>query len=106
MKNTDRLLIEKLGIQKVVLDLISESEKKVSTYFEELEDIKEYNQYKVLSALQKCRVQDSHFAWNTGYGYNDAGRDTVENVYSEIFGTEASLVRPIIVNGTHALTSH
>lgn len=104
MKNTDRLLIEKLGIQKVVLDLISESEKKVSTYFEELEDIKEYNQYKVLSALQKCRVQDSHFAWNTGYGYNDAGRDTVENVYSEIFGTEASLVRPIIVNGTHALT--
>ena len=74
MKNTDRLLIEKLGIQKVVLDLISESEKKVSIYFEELEDIKEYNQYKVLSALQKCRVQDSHFAWNTGRSRSEERR--------------------------------
>ena len=63
-----------------------------------------YNQYKVLEAFQRNNIRDMHFSWNTGYGYDDPGRDAVERVYADIFHTEAALVRPTIVNGTHALT--
>ncbi len=63
-----------------------------------------YNQYKVLEAFQNNNIRDMHFSWNTGYGYDDPGRDAVERVYADIFHTEAALVRPTIVNGTHALT--
>lgn len=100
---TDELLTKDLGIEKKVLELIQEAEREVSAEFDALEDIMAYNQYKVLSALQKNRIADMHFGWNTGYGYDDPGRDAVERVYAEIFGTEAALVRPTIVNGTHAL---
>ena len=62
-----------------------------------------YNQYKILDAFQKNRLSDMHFGWNTGYGYDDAGRDAIEKVYADIFHTDKALVRPTIVNGTHAL---
>ena len=100
---TDELLIKDLEIEEKVLTLIKEAEQAVSKEFSSLDDIMAYNQYKVLSALQKNRIADMHFAWNTGYGYDDPGREAVEKVYAEIFGTEAALVRPTIVNGTHAL---
>ena len=100
---TDELLTKDLGIEKKVLELIQEAEREVSAEFDALEDIMAYNQYKVLAALQKNRIADMHFGWNTGYGYDDPGRDAVERVYADIFGTEAALVRPTIVNGTHAL---
>ncbi len=63
----------------------------------------EYNQAKVLGAMQKCRVSSACFATSTGYGYNDLGRDTLEEVYAAVFHTEAALVRPQITCGTHAL---
>ena len=100
---TDQLLIKDFGIEKKVLELIKQAEKEVLSEYEALDDIMAYNQYKVLSALQKNRIADMHFAWNTGYGYDDPGREAIERVYSDIFGTEAALVRPTIVNGTHAL---
>lgn len=100
---TDQLLIKDFGIEKKVLELIKQAEKEVLSEYEALDDIMAYNQYKVLSALQKNRIADMHFAWNTGYGYDDPGREAVERVYADIFGTEAALVRPTIVNGTHAL---
>ncbi len=100
---TDELLIKDLEIEEKVLTLIKEAELAVSKEFSSLDDIMAYNQYKVLAALQKHRIADMHFAWNTGYGYDDPGREAVEKVYAEIFGTEAALVRPTIVNGTHAL---
>lgn len=102
--NTYRLLSEELKVAPKVLDHIGEAEKAVKDQFEHLDDIMAYNQYKVLTAFQKNRISDTHFAWNTGYGYDDAGRDALERVYADIFKTEAALVRPIIVNGTHALT--
>lgn len=71
--------------------------------FEEIDRVAEYNQMKVLHAMQKNRVDATHFAATTGYGYNDAGRDTLEAVYADTFGTEAALVRPQITCGTHAL---
>ncbi len=64
----------------------------------------EYNQGKVLHAMQKNRVNATHFAATTGYGYDDAGRDNLERVYADVFHTEAALVRPQITCGTHALT--
>ena len=96
--------MKQFGVAEPVLDLIEKSEEAVSGFFDELDDIMAYNQYKVLDAFQKNCIRDTHFSWNTGYGYDDAGRDAIERVYADIFHTEAALVRPIIVNGTHALT--
>lgn len=100
---TDELLIRELGIRPAVLSLVKEAETQVRDEFAGIDDITAYNQYKVLGALQKNRIANMHFAWNTGYGYDDPGRDAVEKVYADIFGTEAALVRTTIVNGTHAL---
>ncbi|MDI9492979.1 MAG: methionine gamma-lyase family protein [Bacillota bacterium] len=105
MKNyTEKLLTESMGIGKKVLDYVQTAENQVAELFSDLDDIAAYNQYKVLDAFQKCRITDVHFSWTTGYGYNDPGREALEKVYAKVFGTEAALVRPIIVNGTHALT--
>ncbi|HWQ79260.1 MAG TPA: methionine gamma-lyase family protein [Anaerovoracaceae bacterium] len=83
---------------------MAKAEDQIKDIFQELDDVMAYNQYKVLDAFQKNRISDMHFGWNTGYGYNDPGREALEKVYSDVFRTEAALVRPIIVNGTHALT--
>ena len=102
-KNTYSLL-QSMNISSKVLDAIDSAEKEVSGIFEELDDIMAFNQYKVLNAFQKHRISDMHFQWHTGYGYDDPGREALEKVYAELFHTESALVRPIIVNGTHALT--
>ncbi|MDD6191257.1 MAG: methionine gamma-lyase family protein [Firmicutes bacterium] len=103
-KNTYNYLNNQFGISREILDHINKCEDAVSDRFSDLDDIMAYNQYKVLNAFQKNNICDRHFSWNTGYGYDDAGRDAIERVYADIFHTEAALVRPIIVNGTHALT--
>ena len=72
--------------------------------FDKIDKIAEYNQCKVLAAMKKNRVDAACFAASTGYGYNDLGRDKIERVYADTFHTEAALVRPQIVCGTHALT--
>ncbi|MDY2959699.1 MAG: methionine gamma-lyase family protein [Hornefia sp.] len=97
------ILAKQYDIEDKLIDFVYECESKLNLKFQELEKIKEYNQYKVLSALQKNRISDMHFGWRTGYGYDDPGRDAAEKVYSDIFNTESALVRPTIVNGTHAL---
>ncbi len=71
--------------------------------FEAVDAVAEYNQSKVIAAMQKHRVSAPCFAATTGYGYDDVGRDTLEKVYADIFHTEAALVRPQITCGTHAL---
>lgn len=103
-KNTFELLNKEFGIHEKVLKAIENAEDQVLDIYHELDDIMAYNQYKILAAFQKNRISDMHFGWNTGYGYNDPGREALEKVYSDIFRTEGALVRPIIVNGTHALT--
>ena len=72
--------------------------------FLNIEEISEYNQKKVLKAFIDCKVSESHFLSTTGYGYNDRGRDKLDEVFAQIFGTEDALVRHNIVSGTHALT--
>ncbi len=104
LNNTNKLLMERFHISEKILTLIEKSEKEIAPLFHDLDDIMAYNQYKVLHAFQQNNIRDMHFSWNTGYGYDDPGRDAIERVYADIFNTEAALVRPIIVNGTHALS--
>ena len=94
---------ENMGISDRIVKMADEIEDSLKERFEEIDAIVECNQLKVLSAMQKHKLSDIHFAGTTGYGYNDAGRETLEKVYAEIFGTEAALVRPQITCGTHAL---
>lgn len=96
-------MLKSFGLSDKVLELSVEVEKKLETRFEDFDKIAEYNQYKVIKAMQDNRVSDIHFVATTGYGYNDMGRETLENVYASIFNTQAALVRPQITCGTHAL---
>lgn len=98
------LLINNLGIKEEVLNLCEESEKELQEEFDKLKEVREYNQYKVLNVMQECRLSDTHFNWTTGYGYNDIGREKTEEIYAKLFNAEDAIVRPIIVNGTHALS--
>lgn len=102
MNNIDKMY-DSIGISKEVLDYCEKIEETLKPRFKEFDRIAEYNQLKVLHAMQSERVSDTCFAATTGYGYNDLGRDTLENVYAKVFHTEAALVRPQIVCGTHAL---
>ena len=97
-------IYQELGINPKVLDFCAEIEDRLSARFEEIDRVAEYNQLKVLKAMQKNRLSDIHFAATTGYGYNDIGRDTLESVYADVFEAEDALVRPQLISGTHALT--
>ena len=90
-------MYEQLGISEKVLKFARETEAALKERFE-------YNQLKVIKAMQEARVSDIHFAGTTGYGYNDLGRDTLEEVYARAFHGEDALVRPQLISGTHALT--
>lgn len=91
------------GISKEVLAYGEEILASLKDRFEEIDTIAEYNQLKVINAMQECNVSEACLLGTTGYGYNDLGRDTLESVYAHIFHTEAALVRPQITCGTHAL---
>lgn len=97
-------LYEHLHLDEDVYDYCSHIEKSLKDRFEAIDQVAEYNQLKVINAMQKNRVSERHFAGTTGYGYDDDGRDTLEKVYADIFHTEDALVRPHITCGTHALT--
>lgn len=106
MRNDTReFLTAEFKIDKRVLTLIDRAESALKDVFLLLDETMEYNQFKVLSAFQQCKISDMHFAWHTGYGYDDPGRAALERLYATIFHTQAALVRPTIVNGTHALAS-
>ena len=75
----------------------------VEEQFKIYDEIREYNQLKILNAFQEERLSDMHFTNSSGYGYDDIGRDTLDKVYARIFNTESALVRPHFVNGTHAI---
>jgi cystathionine beta-lyase family protein involved in aluminum resistance len=94
----------KLGINDKVLAFCSDIENRLSDRFLEIDRVAEYNQMKVLKAMQDNHLSDIHFAATSGYGYNDMGRDTLEKVYAEVFQAEDALVRPQLISGTHALT--
>ena len=100
--NTNEIY-RQLGISQKVLDFCQEIVEGLRPRFNRIDQVAEYNQMKVIKAMQDNRVSDIHFAATTGYGYNDLGRDTLEEVYASLFHTEAALVRPNLISGTHAL---
>ena len=95
---------ENLGISKETYEFGEKIIDGLKDRFDRIDKVAEYNQCKVLSAMKKNRVDVACFAASTGYGYNDLGRDKIERVYADTYHTEAALVRPQIVCGTHALT--
>ena len=92
-----------MGICDEVYDYCDNIIKSLHDRFEEIDKNAEYNQMKVIKAMQDNKVAEMHLSGTTGYGYNDDGRDTLEKIYSDIFKTEDALVRPQIICGTHAL---
>ncbi len=98
------MMQSKFGISEKVLQYCIQKECELKKQFQSVDEITEYNQLKVLSAMQKNKLSDIHFAATTGYGYNDLGRDVLENIYANVFQTESGLVRPQLISGTHALT--
>lgn len=97
-------LYNQLGISPAVYEYGEGTIEKLKDRFARIDKVAEFNQVKVLSAMQKNRVSAACFAATTGYGYDDVGRDNLEKVYADVFHTEAALVRPQITCGTHALT--
>ena len=94
---------KQLGLSEKVIDFGEKIEADLKARFKEIDAIAEFNQLKVLNAMQKNRVSAECFNQSSGYGYNDMGRDTLEAVYAETFKGEDALVRPQITCGTHAL---
>lgn len=103
--NTDsiREAYASMGISSAVYDYGTEILTQLSERFAAIDEVAEYNQLKVLHAMQKNQVGEACLLGTTGYGYNDLGRDTLEAVYADVFHTEDALVRPQITCGTHAL---
>lgn len=93
-----------LQISEQVRQLGAQAQADIQEQFKRIDEIAELNTQKVLAAFQKFRVGESYFAGTTGYGYDDLGRDKLEEIYADIFGTEDALVRIGFVNGTHAIS--
>lgn len=105
MENIDKKAYEMLGISGRVIDLTLECEQELIERFNEIDNVALVNTAKVMNAFKNNRISDSHFKTTTGYGYDDMGREAIEKVYAEIFGTEDALVRINFVNGTHSLST-
>lgn len=93
-----------LGIRKEVYNFGTEIESDLTGRFAAIDHVAEYNQLKVIRAMQENKVNVSCFQYASGYGYDDFGRDTLESVYASVFHTDSALVRPQITCGTHALS--
>ncbi len=100
---TSAYLLNELNINKKVVDIAEEVEQEIKEQLLKIDEVREFNQYKVLAAMQRNRLSDTHFGGTTGYGYGDAGREVLDAVYADVFKAEAALVRSQIVSGTHAL---
>ena len=98
-----KTMYKELGISEKVYLFGKQIEETLKDRFYEIDKVAEYNQLKVIRAMQECKVNEGCFHYASGYGYSDQGRDTLEEVYAKAFHTEAALVRPQITCGTHAL---
>ena len=97
-------MLDKLYLNKELISLSKKTEEKIKPYINKIDDIVEFNSFKVLKAFIDNEICESDFSYTTGYGYNDIGRDKIEKVYSQIFKSEDALVRSQIISGTHAIT--
>ena len=100
---TENLLVNKYKIKHNVFELYKQALNDIEDQLKVYDEIREYNQLKVLHAFQEERISDSHFTNSSGYGYDDIGREALDKVYARVFNAESALVRPHFVNGTHAI---
>ena len=87
-----------------IVDLVNKCELECQEEFKKIDKVAEINSKKVLDAFQKNKLSENHFNSTTGYGYNDIGRDVIEDIYCDIFNVESALVRSQFISGSHALT--
>ncbi|HJB90192.1 MAG TPA: methionine gamma-lyase family protein [Candidatus Eisenbergiella merdigallinarum] len=92
-----------MGISREIYQYGERIQEELTERFAAIDRLAEYNQLKVVRAMQECRVSEACLLGTTGYGYNDLGRDTLESVYAKLFDAQSALVRPQITCGTHAL---
>lgn len=102
-KESMRGIYASMGISEKVYEYGEQTLQRLQERFARIDMLAEYNQLKVLRAMQDCRVSEACLLGTTGYGYNDLGRETLEAVYAAVFHAEDALVRPQITCGTHAL---
>lgn len=100
----DKYMMQSFGISEKVIELAKLAEDDAKKVFEKIDENKEINQYKVIKAMQQNKLSDSHFNGTTGYGYDDRGREVLDQVYADVFGAEDALVRHNIVSGTQAIS--
>lgn len=96
-------LKSEFGLQENIIAAVEAVEKDIQHIFKSVEGVREYNQYKVIKAMQENKLSDTHFSGTTGYGYDDRGREVLDAVYASIFKSEDALVRHQIVAGTQAI---
>ena len=96
--------LECFNINEKVFNLVTEAEKNLKDIFKKIDENEEYFSLKVLAAFKKFNLAESDFQSTTGYGYGDIGRDKTENIFADVLGGEASLVRSQFISGSHALT--
>ena len=97
-------MYKEFNINEEFINLSKKVDEKIKDKIKEIDELCMYNSIKVLKAFHQNHISDVHFNSTTGYGYSDIGRDTIENVFSEVLGAEDSLVRSQFISGTHALT--
>lgn len=105
LMDKNEFLKTEYGISEQVLGIIDEAERQCREEFEAIEEMGSLNQLRVMRAFYNHRVSEAHFAATTGYGYDDLGRDTLDKIYADLFGTEDALVRHNFISGTHTLST-
>ena len=93
-----------LNISSEVVELVNKCEKECLEQFSKIDEDCAFNSLKVLSSFHKNKISEVHFGLTTGYGYNDIGRDAIEDVFKDVLGAEDALVRSQFISGSHALT--
>lgn len=93
------------GVSDKILSLMREAESECAPYIKRVEEISQYNALKVLNSFEKHKVSEQHLGITTGYGYDDVGRDTLDEIYADVFGAEDAIVRHSIANGTTAIAA-
>lgn len=88
-----------------ISELQRQVERQIEGQLQQIDRITDHNQWKVINAFQQRKVSDFHFAGSTGYAYNDRGREVLDEVYADVFGAEAALVRPHFASGTHTIST-
>lgn len=97
-------IYKEMGISTKAKELIEQCEKECESIYKKIDDDCNINSLRVLNCFKKNNISEGHFNMTTGYGYNDLGRDAIENVFKDLLHAESSLVRGQFISGTHALT--